>query len=336
VFIKKLQPYRHVDNVQLNNVDELRRFIELWDANARSGVQRAAFLYGRYLPDPNYRHGVRAVVEALYEPPQTFDAATGVVRMTVDPRQDKAADAVAAAAGLTRIGWLFTTPPRPADAPLLPRELLAMARLQNMYPRADGLAGSRFVTVVVSKTAEGIVPRGFQASDLLMALERDGVLAPPGVADVKFKVRQRASPTDPPQPDVIYVDEKRGNLKLTEVEPTYFVVTMKALGAKAAPPGAPADAPNASIATGAPVFKRSAFPVENRAAFGISQDAAAVKRYLSSVAREPPASRVSDFHLLLYLASALDTDTAVAMAGCAASGAALPEGLAILLEALSQ
>lgn len=28
------------------------------------------FLYGYYAEDPNYKNGIRAIVEAIYEPPQ--------------------------------------------------------------------------------------------------------------------------------------------------------------------------------------------------------------------------------------------------------------------------
>ncbi len=31
------------------------------------------FLYGYYAEDPNYKGGVRAIIEAIYEPPQLGD-----------------------------------------------------------------------------------------------------------------------------------------------------------------------------------------------------------------------------------------------------------------------
>lgn len=36
-------------------------------------VQKIGLLYGYFSEDPNYKDGVRAIVEALYEPPQIGD-----------------------------------------------------------------------------------------------------------------------------------------------------------------------------------------------------------------------------------------------------------------------
>lgn len=71
--------------------------IALWDANAATGLQRAGLLYGSYRPDPNFRHGVKAVVEAIYEPPQAMDATAGVVQLLPDPQSK------AVAAGTRRL-----------------------------------------------------------------------------------------------------------------------------------------------------------------------------------------------------------------------------------------
>ena len=65
-----LQPYRHVDYIQVHNLVEMQGFLHLWDANKAVGLQRAGILVGRYLPDSNFRFGTKAVVEAIYEPPQ--------------------------------------------------------------------------------------------------------------------------------------------------------------------------------------------------------------------------------------------------------------------------
>lgn len=74
-----LQAYRAVDYVQVHNVDEMGAFIRLWDGNRGAGLQRMGLLYGRYRPDANFRHGVKAVVEAIYEPPQACDPVAGTV-----------------------------------------------------------------------------------------------------------------------------------------------------------------------------------------------------------------------------------------------------------------
>ena len=75
------QPYRHVDFIQVSNFEEMGGFVALWSGNARAGVQRAGLLYGTYAPDANFRKGVKAVVQAIYEPPQSWDAVNATVAL---------------------------------------------------------------------------------------------------------------------------------------------------------------------------------------------------------------------------------------------------------------
>lgn len=68
--------------------------------------QRMAWLYGYYSEDPNYPSGVRANVEAIYEPPQIGEI-NGVQPLD-DPYASKV-DIIAEGLGLEKIGWMFTT-----------------------------------------------------------------------------------------------------------------------------------------------------------------------------------------------------------------------------------
>ncbi len=61
------QPYRHVDNIMFENGNMVDRFLNYWRS---SGHQRIGFLYGRYEVYDGVPLGVRAVVAAIYEPPQ--------------------------------------------------------------------------------------------------------------------------------------------------------------------------------------------------------------------------------------------------------------------------
>ena len=61
------QPYRHVDNVMFEDGAIVDRFIEGW---RRSGEQRFGYLIGRYIEFTDVPLGIRAVVSAIYEPPQ--------------------------------------------------------------------------------------------------------------------------------------------------------------------------------------------------------------------------------------------------------------------------
>jgi nuclear protein localization family protein 4 len=212
----KAQPYRHVDYVQFNNRPELEGFINLWSANERAGVQRAAWLYGYTAPDANYPSGTKIVVEALYEPPQVWDPPTGAIKILPDQRQAHA-DAVAAAMGLRRVGWMFTKKPMTdVTAPTVaPRELQAMSALQNAFPNQHKLPngttapGSQFVTVVIRKTKDGIEPLAYMATDQMQALVRDSVTCDATTADQKMRVKQQQQ-GEAPVPEVILSSQLRG------------------------------------------------------------------------------------------------------------------------------
>ncbi len=99
----KRQQYRHVDYTQFMNKDEIQNLIQFWLKNLS---HRIAYLYGYYAEDPIYPKGVRAVLETLYEPSQEGNIET-VIPLN-DPFQENI-DKIAAALGLQRIGWLFTS-----------------------------------------------------------------------------------------------------------------------------------------------------------------------------------------------------------------------------------
>lgn len=321
----KLQEYRHVDFVSINNRDEMGGLIQLWDANAAAGAQRAAWLYGTVVPDPNYRHGQRVVVEALYEPPQRFDTASGGLVILPDKRE-RDVEAVAAACGLRRVGWLFTKRPKAKEGEpeVSPRELMGMATLQNAFPRGGGKPGSQFVSIVVRKTAAGIEPRGFQAADFMCALVRDGVLADPVTGEQNVKIRQpRPGSDDPPAPEAVVTSKDWGRRRQDNFDPDVGVVTMEVAAA------------SGGAGSSAPKFKHAAFPVENREAYGITQSPNEVKKMFMRFKGEPLASRMSDFHLLCYLTIMFDAETAVMTAKAVTEGRPVPEGVQLMLQEIT-
>lgn len=52
------------------NVQALASFVRYWVQNKQTAEQRVGFLYGYYAEDPHYKGGIRAIVEAVYEPKQ--------------------------------------------------------------------------------------------------------------------------------------------------------------------------------------------------------------------------------------------------------------------------
>lgn len=66
----EVQPYRHVDYVQFENGEVMEGFLEYWRATAK---QRIGILLGDYAPFDTAGSpplAIKAVVAAIYEPPQ--------------------------------------------------------------------------------------------------------------------------------------------------------------------------------------------------------------------------------------------------------------------------
>ena len=99
----KRQVYRHVDYAQIMNSKEVGNLIRHW---FETTMQRVGYLYGYYAEDPTYEDGVRAGVEAIYEPPQQNDLNTSII---LPDDLGVNVDKIAARLGLQRIGYVFTT-----------------------------------------------------------------------------------------------------------------------------------------------------------------------------------------------------------------------------------
>jgi nuclear protein localization protein 4 homolog len=332
------QKYRHVDSILINCTSELGNLINLVSGNEKSNFQRAGILYGRYAPDPNFRHGVQAIVEAIYEPPQTVDFTTGAVRLLSDPNA-AAVETVSKACGLAPVGWMFTRrQTREKGVELLPHELYAIAAQQlQHYPRAtDGKPGSQWVTLTVYKDPKDkqYHLQGYMATDQMMALVRDGVVQQPKPDDLKFKKRELkkdstglALPGEMPVPDILSKSKDRGAFRTDTFPPEFGILTMEATGPVAG---------SATAIAYPPVFKHvGTFPVENREALGIRQTPSSLKKLLSDFSREPMQQRLSEFHALCYLAALTDAHTAVSAAQSVVAGKPLEEGVTVLLEAVT-
>ncbi len=143
-------------------------------AGAAPGGSRVAWLFGRVAPAPVAgEHGRAVVVHAMYEPPQSTDPRTGSFRVEPDPAGEAACGAVARAAGLALVGWVFTRPPK-MDPLLSPQQLVAAAQLQARAAAvaaaggggggAAAALGGDFVTVIARKRdAVGFQERALRA-----------------------------------------------------------------------------------------------------------------------------------------------------------------------------
>ncbi|ETV74084.1 hypothetical protein H257_11390 [Aphanomyces astaci] len=130
---------------------------------------RCGWLYGTVGAD-----GV-VTVECIYEPPQ--EGNLHGFEVMDDPHADKA-DVVAAALGWSKVGWIFSHPPREeADFHFSSREILLASQLQ--CDDAAGGASSPFVSVKVTVDATGQASfEAFQVSDQCMEMFSAGALVP--------------------------------------------------------------------------------------------------------------------------------------------------------------
>jgi nuclear protein localization family protein 4 len=154
---------------------------------------RWGYMYGTYELDSMVPLGIKALVKAIYEPPQE-NAADGV-NMLEDSNAD-AVDRLAAMLGMTKVGWIFLDLEPVADNPskyvcsrradtffLRSNEAILAAHLQNKHSSPckecdDGNFGSKFVTVVVTGDDKGELGYvAYQVTQQAMDLEKaEGIL----------------------------------------------------------------------------------------------------------------------------------------------------------------
>lgn len=108
---------------------------------------RVGFMYGYYAEDPNFKEGIRAVMEFIYEPPQ--DNHFNDFHILEDPENDFYVDEISHALGMERIGWVFTSLTN--DCFLTSKELIAAAKFQceNRVTHPCGYPVSKFITLVM-------------------------------------------------------------------------------------------------------------------------------------------------------------------------------------------
>jgi nuclear protein localization family protein 4 len=251
-------------------------------------------MYGYYIEDPNYEGGYRAVVEGIYEPPQKCIEDTPVV--DGDDKFLSTVDQIADALGLERLGFIFTSLGRDAEHLMTSREVLRAAKMQianETRAHYTKYVLSKHVTCVTHPNLnEGGKPETdvFMVSDQFCGMVRDRLIETNEKEQTNPKrVKLRKALPGELLPDVLAAGKSASN----EFDPDWFVV---------------------KVNSGAPVkpksfFIHSHFPRENRP--GQPQLRSDIKRYLSKCSSsEPNWSKLSDFHLLLYVANLFDVETA--------------------------
>ena len=279
------QTYRHVDYVSFMNKEELDLFLKPW-IDGVFGKQRMAYLFGYYAKDPNYKDGVRAVIETLYEPPQIGDQ-TSVVPQ---PDQDVfIIDRLTKDLSLECVGWIFTTL-KEDNVALTSYDIRKAAKLQQAYTftHPSGCQISRFVTCVARPNDQGECEIDtFMVSDMCQALERDHIfdeLKDKKLMQVRKAKRGEILPT-------IYMEGKESS----KFDPDFFIVNVAH--------GVPSDKKGQNI------IQTYDFPIKSRVNKGIVTQNN-VKDYFKKYKNTNPNIKCANLNFLIYVAKTIDIDTA--------------------------
>jgi len=282
------QKYRLVDLVTFMDAQAPLKFIRAWNKNPQQ--QRACFLIGEYkkvknklktgkrAKDPRWPEMVlQAEVHSIYEPNQVHQPKGAVFsKDAVLPK----VEAVAKALGMELVGWMITTKKRDPGELLTGQEFMQAAMFQNKFQ--NFAETSRFITLVT----DGTDSKGFMISEQGCALQKAGIVgrAPMNKKDPSWVWKIRVKQADKGVYFPAVISENKEVKQGEEFDPSFMLTTAEVT----------------MTLDKTPIFKTLTFPHPREARKDI------VKAHLQKFRSKPYHSALSDFYLLVYLATVAD------------------------------
>ncbi|TXG63547.1 hypothetical protein EZV62_010541 [Acer yangbiense] len=290
-------------------------------------VKRGGFMYGTVSEDK------KVEVDFIYEPPQ--QGTEDVLFVLRDTEEEKMVDAIAAGLGMKKVGFIFTqTIMQNKDYTLSNREVLQAVE----YHAESGM--EEWVTAVVKLEvgedgSAAIHFEAFQMSDMCVRLFKEGWF--------ESEIKEG----DDPKLSKMKKDVVVGVKDIKEVDNDFFLVVVKILDHQCVGMESPGASDMGFCKVGTGFFMvfvsyqsrdlegplSSTFPIENR----ITQvTMRALKNHLDRAQSLPLVKRISDFHLLLFLARFLDLNSDIpALTQCVQTQIPVPEGYKLLINSLA-
>lgn len=264
------QPFRMVDHLEIASPDIIERFLKAWRS---TGLQRFGWLIGRYEPYEKVPMGVKAVVEALYEPPQEgeLDGLTLGIPWEDEPRIRELSKM--SSTPLSIVGYIFTDlDPDPEDRTksiykrhpqsffVSSLEAIFAATIQKSNPTPSrsspsGAFGSRMVTAILTATEDGKVDiSAYQVSEQACAMvDADMIEASVEPGIVRIKEEDRSQDAARYVPDVFFRYKNEYNLEVKKTAKPCFPVEYLLVNVTHGFPQTPS-----------PLFRSNQFAIENR------------------------------------------------------------------------
>lgn len=235
------QSFRMVDHLEFASHTIVDRFLDAW---RRTGTQRFGWLIGHYEPYDKVPMGIKAVVEAIHEPPQEGELDGLTLGLPWEDEKLVRELASQASTPLTFVGYIFTDlEPQEEDRTkniykrhplsfyLSSLEVIFAARLQLENPTASrssttGKFASRLVTAVATATEDGGVDiNAYQVSEQACAMvEADMVEASVDPGIVRVKEEDRSENAARYVPDVFFRYKNEYNIDVQKSAKPCFPV----------------------------------------------------------------------------------------------------------------